>query len=436
MEQQKIANLNLVKLNQLLHEIVNYSQKQFTGRLTINTPQDYQWYLYFGMGRFLWASGGEHPRRRWRRQLARGCQKNNFKSHYSEEHLREGDHYECWDFHLLLALHKRKILSADQVKAVMKGILSEVLFDIYRQGFALCTSEQAYPDKPNHCGRQVFIPEWHSGLRPSQEMVIPPSWGMDSKQYLGLTQKYWRQWQQAGLSHISPDQAPCLLRLNQLQQQVSSAVYNNLVTLITGDRSLRDLGVLMNKDTLQIVRSLHPYIHQDLISLEVISDLPAPTAQRETTSKKEKLQRRADDEKVSQNDTPTTSERSQQSPLVAFVDDSEQSRQIMEQILTNGGYQFLGIGDSVEAIPLLVEKQPQLIFLDLIMPDVSGYELCSQIRKISSLREVPVVIVTGNDGIVDRMRAKVVGANNFIAKPVDRSKVLTLTLQYTQPTTA
>jgi chemotaxis family two-component system response regulator PixG len=114
------------------------------------------------------------------------------------------------------------------------------------------------------------------------------------------------------------------------------------------------------------------------------------------------------------------------------VDDSEQSRQILENIIVNGGYEYLGIGDSVEAIPLLLERQPQLIFLDLIMPNINGYELCSQIRKISSLKEIPIVIVTGNDGIVDRMRAKVVGANNFISKPIDRSEVLTLAVQYTQ----
>jgi chemotaxis family two-component system response regulator PixG len=130
--------------------------------------------------------------------------------------------------------------------------------------------------------------------------------------------------------------------------------------------------------------------------------------------------------------TVATPPKKSQRPLIAFVDDSEQSRQIMNNVVTKGGYDFIGIGDSVQAITVLLEKQPQLIFLDLMMPNVNGYELCSQIRKISVLKEVPIVIVTGNDGIVDRMRAKVVGATNFISKPIDRSEVLTLALQYTQ----
>jgi len=429
MTEQQVASSTFLKLKALLNEIISYSQKQFTGRLTIDTPQQYQWLLYFGMGRLLWASGGEHPRRRWRRQLARACKQDDLKAHYSQQHLREGDRYECWDFHLLLALHKRKIISADQVKEVMTGMIGEILFDIYRQGFEWCWSEQAYPHQSDHQGQQVFTREWVPSVRPSQELVIPPSWGVETTSYLGASQKYWQQWQKAGLSKVSPNQAPCLRRLKQLQQQISPQVYQTLVSLITGDRSLRDLAMLMKKDTLQIARSLQPYIRDDLISLEVISDLPAPPSSPKQTQQKEQLGRRAQDQAA---DATTSSSPAQQRPLLAFVDDSEQSRNIMENIITGGGYEFLGISDSVEAIPSLVEKQPQLIFLDLVMPNISGYELCSQIRKISSLREVPIVIVTGNDGIADRMRAKVVGANNFISKPIDRSEVLTLALQYTQ----
>ncbi|MDR9405106.1 MAG: response regulator, partial [Halothece sp. Uz-M2-17] len=162
---------------------------------------------------------------------------------------------------------------------------------------------------------------------------------------------------------------------------------------------------------------------------------PSP---QEKAVKKQQLQRRAEDQQqASPPQAPVSSlKATKQRPLIAFVDDSEQSRQIMNNVVTKGGYDFIGIGDSVEAITILLEKQPQLIFLDLMMPNVNGYELCSQIRKISVLKEVPVVIVTGNDGIVDRMRAKVVGATNFISKPIDRSEVLTLALQYTKAASA
>jgi len=430
----EITDPVFLELENLLQEILSFSQQQFTGRLRIKIPQGYQWQLYFGMGRLLWASGGEHPRRRWRRQLNSVSDADSLKGHYSEGHLRDGDHYECWDFHLLLALHKRKILSAEQVRGVMRGIIHEILFDLHRQGIALCTSEQAYPNAPNHCGQQVFTRQWKTGIRPSQEMVVPPSWGLDSTASIQAAKDSWMQWREQGFTHASPNQAPKLLNLKELAAKTSEKVYKNLVKLVTGDRTLRDLAVVMKMDYLKLARSLHPYIRQNLIGLETIPDFPPTASPQAQTKQKENLQRRADDQSLSApaRSTIATTSQKPQRPLVAFVDDSEQSRQIMNNIVTKGGYDFMGIGDSVQAITLLLEKQPQLIFLDLMMPNVNGYELCSQIRKISVLKEVPIVIVTGNDGIVDRMRAKVVGASNFISKPIDRSEVLTLALQYTQ----
>ncbi|QDZ41221.1 response regulator [Euhalothece natronophila Z-M001] len=434
-EDQITAGSNLsdqffLLIHELLQEIVEYKKKQFTGALIINTPQQKQWCLYFGMGQLLWASGSEHPRRRWRRQLARAFQQNSFDNYYSEEYLRGKDSYECWDFHLLLALHKRKIISAEQVRAVMSGVIAEVIFDLNRQGVALCNSEKAYPNEPNNCGKQVFTREWKAGLRPSQQMVIPPSWGTETIATLRAGVDSWKQWQNAGLLNISPDQAPRLLRLKELEEKTSPGVYKNLVKLVTGEQTLRDLSVLMKKEPIKIARSLQPYIREDIISLETVSDLATPEATAETITQKQNLNRRAeDDEKTGSKDYSTPSN---QRPLIAFVDDSEQSLQIMENIITKGGYEFLGINNPTEAIPCLLEKKPQLLFLDLIMPNTSGYELCSQLRKISSFKNLPIVIVTGNDGIVDRMRAKVVGASDFISKPIDRSQVLTLALQYIQ----
>lgn len=422
-------------IEELFGEIFSFCQEQFTGRVHINTPQGYQWTIYFGMGKILWASGGEHPRRRWRRQLAKGCGQDNFEGYCGENHLREGDEYECWDFHLLLALHKRQRLAGEQVKAVMKGVVVEVLFDLQRQGVALCTSEEAYPHEPNHYGKQVFTRGWKTGVRPSQQMVVPPSWGVETKMALEEVQESWSQWRKGGLTNISPDRAPYLLRLEDLSARTSPSVYQNLVKLVTGDQTLRDLAVLMKMETIKIARSLYPYIRQDLISLKAVSDLEPLPSPEEKVSEQQQRHRRAEDhqQKQSSQGVSTVKEKSSRKrPLVAFVDDSEQSRQIMDNIITSGGYNFLEIGDSVEAIPLLLENPPKLIFIDLIMPNINGYELCSQIRKISSLKEVPIVIVTGNDGIVDRMRAKVVGANNFISKPIDSSEVLTLAWQYTQ----
>ena len=64
------------------------------------------------------------------------------------------------------------------------------------------------------------------------------------------------------------------------------------------------------------------------------------------------------------------------------------------------------------------------------MPNANGYEICSQLRKLSIFKETPIVILTGQDGIIDRVRAKLVGATDFLSKPVAASTVLEVINRY------
>ena len=84
---------------------------------------------------------------------------------------------------------------------------------------------------------------------------------------------------------------------------------------------------------------------------------------------------------------------------------------------------------------MLLEQKPDLIFLDLVMPIANGYEICSQIRRISAFKDTPIIILTSNDGIVDRVRARMVGATDFLAKPIEREKVLRVAHRYLAMTT-
>jgi chemotaxis family two-component system response regulator PixG len=116
--------------------------------------------------------------------------------------------------------------------------------------------------------------------------------------------------------------------------------------------------------------------------------------------------------------------------LVACIDDSPVICQTMQQIITKAGYQFVSEMDGLRAIAVLLSRKPDVIFLDLIMPNTNGYEICSQLRKLSYFRTTPIIILTGNDGIVDRVRAKMVGSTDFISKPVEAEVVLGTMTKY------
>lgn len=120
-------------------------------------------------------------------------------------------------------------------------------------------------------------------------------------------------------------------------------------------------------------------------------------------------------------------------PLVVYIEDHQADSLAMAKIVQDRGYSYANIVNPLEALPKLLELKPELIFLDLVMPLVNGYELCAQIRRMSVFKTIPIIIVTNNDGIADRVRAKVVGASGFLGKPIRQKRVKKVLTKYLQP---
>jgi two-component system, chemotaxis family, response regulator PixG len=96
----------------------------------------------------------------------------------------------------------------------------------------------------------------------------------------------------------------------------------------------------------------------------------------------------------------------------------------LEAILKPLGYEVFSILDPLQSLTTLLQKKPKLIFLDLVMPNTNGYELCSFLRKSPLFKELPIVMLTGHDGVIDRLRAKVAGSTDFLSKPPEATKVV------------
>lgn len=376
------------------------SRMHFSGRLDVSTSGQ-RWSLYLYMGRLVWATGGPHPRRRWHRYLTQHC------PHLSPTALAlpPTDESPCQDYHALAVLAKRQQISPEQAVAVIRSTVLDVLFDIIQQ-------EETKP--------VTFKSDASDLLEASLALL-------NAEQLLAEIQPQWNAWRSLGLADHSPNLAPVLRHPEQLAEHTPEKIHKILVSLVDGRRSLRDLAMLMKQDLLQMTRILVPLYRKGLIGLMKIPDLTAPGVARSAVTQAPSVSG------ISSSGTPRSSivsspplTGSSKAPLVACIDDSIRECQIMERILTEAGYQFVGIQDSVQAIPTLIEKKPGLIFLDLVMPIANGYEICAQIRRVSTFKDVPIVILTSNDGIIDRVRAKFVGSSGFLAKPVDAGRVLAI----------
>ncbi|MEM9486576.1 MAG: response regulator [Cyanobacteria bacterium P01_F01_bin.116] len=132
---------------------------------------------------------------------------------------------------------------------------------------------------------------------------------------------------------------------------------------------------------------------------------------------------------------PEPAQTSTSQATVVYVDDNPAASEAMAEIIQGAGYSYANITDSLRALPQLVDYNPKLIFLELVLPIANGYELCAQLRRISIFRNTPIIIVTNNDRMADRIRAKIVGASGFLIKPIRAQPVLKVLIKHLLPNT-
>ncbi|WP_281062915.1 response regulator [Limnoraphis robusta] len=123
--------------------------------------------------------------------------------------------------------------------------------------------------------------------------------------------------------------------------------------------------------------------------------------------------------KTTKNSTDYTDKSSstRKQPLIACIDDSPVAAQSLKQILEPMGCQILSIQNPVKGLAQIAEHKPDLIFLDLVMPNANGYIVCKFLRNAPIFQNTPVVILTSRDTVVDRNYAKLAGASDFLSKP-------------------
>jgi twitching motility two-component system response regulator PilG len=109
---------------------------------------------------------------------------------------------------------------------------------------------------------------------------------------------------------------------------------------------------------------------------------------------------------------------------VMVIDDSKTIRRTAETLLRKEGCDVVTAVDGFEALAKISDQQPQIIFVDIMMPRLDGYQTCALIKNNQLFRNTPVVMLSSKDGLFDKARGRIVGSEQYLTKPFTREELL------------
>ena len=115
---------------------------------------------------------------------------------------------------------------------------------------------------------------------------------------------------------------------------------------------------------------------------------------------------------------------------VLVIDDSNTIRRSAEIFLKQGGHDVVLAEDGFDALAKVNDHQPQLIFCDILMPRLDGYQTCAIIKRNAKFSGVPVVMLSSKDGVFDKARGRMVGSHDYLTKPFTKDQLLQAVQQF------
>jgi twitching motility two-component system response regulator PilG len=128
-------------------------------------------------------------------------------------------------------------------------------------------------------------------------------------------------------------------------------------------------------------------------------------------------------------DEPTTGQ-TPTSTRVLVIDDSNTIRRSAEIFLRQGGYEVMLAEDGFDALAKVSDHEPDLIFCDILMPRLDGYQTCAIIKRNPRFAQVPVIMLSSKDGVFDKARGRMVGSDEYLTKPFTKEQLLRAVAQF------
>jgi twitching motility two-component system response regulator PilG len=117
---------------------------------------------------------------------------------------------------------------------------------------------------------------------------------------------------------------------------------------------------------------------------------------------------------------------------VLIIDDSNTIRRSAELFLRQAGYEVILAEDGFDALSKISDHQPSIIFVDVMMPRLDGYQTCALIKQNPVYRRTPVIMLSSKDGLFDRARGRLAGSDQYLTKPFNKDGLVRAVMDYTR----
>lgn len=345
---------NLISPVQVLQNIVS---KKITGKLTISDPNDESifWRVYVGNGQINFATSAMGQQERLEYFLQWYYPELEFNSRESREFKS--------DYQQICQYWQSGKLSVQQVRKLLFWLTQDALIQLLALPKGIVQFEKAVGLDPILLSVSL------------KELVLP------MRGVIG-------QWQKLQPEIRSPFQRVVVKNLKEIPKLLWTKVKDieflkALCQVLSHHPSLYEAAKNLKTDILGLAALLQPLVRAGAIEIH-----------------------------------PYYSPKSQKKPIIACIDDSKTVQRNVKMVLEASGYRVLTITEPAKALSTIARYQPALVLMDINMPEINGYELSRMLRQSKQFHSLPIVMLTGRDGLIDKMRAQLVGANDYITKPV------------------
>ncbi|HIK35606.1 MAG TPA: response regulator [Thermosynechococcus sp. M98_K2018_005] len=369
------------------------------------TVKEQQWFLYFDQGNIVYATHTIEPSDRFERHLRQLSQvvpalDRKLRVQVRQQWQQANTPTPIYEYESLRWLLTQDIITLEHFSCLVEGLIVEVL-----ESF-------------------LYLKSGHHQLVPYVEVPIVSRF--DATRLIQQCKSQIQQWLSLGHKIVSPFQRPYFF--SSAQVNLTPEQQQRLGSMLRGF-SFRHLAVLMNQNEIALVRSLLPLIDKGAVVIrepqhpfDLLPSFDASLWQETAPTVAE--------ESGDLSSGFFTSQVQNRTYRIVCIDDSPTMLNEIKRFLADDAFEVITLNDSVKALMEVMRLNPDLILLDVGMPNIDGYKFCKVIRNHERFKSVPIIMVTGNTGLIDRAKARLVGATDYMTKPFTQAELLKMVFQY------